>query len=235
MRVTGCADFQTYCDLVSNLDAPERDEFITAITTNVTSFFREPHHFECLMSDIALKLLEKANSGRRVRIWSAGCSSGQEPYTIAASLMNAAPQLTTHDFKILATDVNPQVLQEAREASYIFRDDIKIANDHGKMLFDGWDGAKSGQFAIRQDLRDVISFRRLNLMDRWPMSGPFDVIFCRNVAIYFDKDTQVTLWRRFAEILAPGGHLFIGHSERVTDTETLGFRPHGITAYVKDT
>ena len=233
MRSTGCGDFQEYCDLVSSLDAPERDEFITAITTNVTSFFREPHHFDCLASEIAPKLLEKAKSGRRVRIWSAGCSSGQEPFTIAASLMNAAPQLKSHDFKILATDVNPQVLQEAREASYIMREDISISYEHGKMLFESWNGAKAGQFTIRQDLRDLVSFRRLNLMDRWPMSGPFDIIFCRNVAIYFDKDTQATLRRRFSEILAPGGYFFIGHSERVPDTTSLGLRPYGITGYVK--
>ncbi|MBY6122466.1 CheR family methyltransferase [Mameliella alba] len=210
----------------------ERLELISALTTNVTSFFREKHHFDTLTQRLAEGLAERANSGQRVRIWSAGCSSGQEPYSIAMTVLEAVPEAARKDLRILATDIDPKIVHKARDGVYSAEDVAGIpAPMRGK-----WTKATdaSGKtYGVTQALKDLITFNELNLMVEWPFRGPFDAIFCRNVAIYFDQETQRRLWQRFSAMLNPDGLLFIGHSERVTGQALKTLTGFGITSYRK--
>lgn len=207
LRSLGLASFNDYIDLVEA--HPDGEEFITMVdclTTNKTSFFRENEHFEFLKRAILPGLATPA------RFWCAGCSTGEEPYTLSIVLREGLPDIDARDVKILATDISTRVLARARAGVYA-RD--TLADVPGALLqryFTG-DGGRPPQYQAGPDLKRLIRFARLNLMETWPMQGPFAVIFCRNVMIYFDKPTQERLIRRFAELLAPGGHLFVGHSE----------------------
>lgn len=201
---------------------------MSALTTNVTHFFRERHHFAYLREKILPDLVEKAKKGSSVRIWSSACSAGQEAYSIAAMIRDACPEASGLDIKLLATDVDPQMIQKARQARYD-RDQADAIPDEYKRLMIEDDGGQ--QFKIRQDLTSLVSFGELNLIGDWPMRRRFDVIFCRNAAIYFDKDTQVRLWQRFADVLQDDGHLMIGHSERLTGPAQSEFRSVAITTY----
>jgi len=234
LRALKCKDFDDYCDIIERPGSEERDHFITAITTNVTAFYREPHHFETLECEVLPKLVERARAGGRVRVWSAGCSSGQEAFSIAASALTIAPDIGRHDFRILGTDIDKSIIEEARVGRFNLKAQSALSDVYGSRLFDDASSSDAWEVPVRQDVRDLVTFEHLNLMAKWPMSGPFDVIFCRNVAIYFDRGTQARLWIRFASILAPGGYLFLGHSERVVEYEGLGLRSCGVTTYVKD-
>ena len=232
LRQLGLRRFDEYCRLLETggEDNPELGEFVNALTTNLTSFFREPHHFDFLGKELLPALMrERSLSNRRIRIWSAGCSTGEEPYSIAMVLREALPAVGW-DVKILATDLDSNVLATADRGVY----DANRVKDLSEIRLRRWfqrsRDAQSGQVRVAPELRDLIVFRRLNLMLDWPMSGPFDVIFCRNVVIYFDKPTQRVLFERFADLLAERGHLFVGHSEslfKVTDR----FVPLGKTIY----
>mgnify|MGYP001013569799 FL=1 len=224
--------FDDYCRLLETggEDNPELGEFVNALTTNLTSFFREQHHFEFLGRELLPALMrERSLSARRIRIWSAGCSTGEEPYSIAMVVRETLPSVGW-DAKILATDLDSNVLATAQRGVY---DEARIKDlpeARARRWFQKGRGTQSGQVRVAPDLQDMIVFRRLNLMLDWPMSGPFDVIFCRNVVIYFDKPTQRTLFERFADLLTERGHLFVGHSEslfKVTDR----FAPLGKTIY----
>jgi chemotaxis protein methyltransferase CheR len=199
-------NFGEYCRYVVESD-DEITNFINAITTNLTSFFREKHHFEYLKTKLIPKLLKDNYSNRKVRIWSAGCSTGEESYSIAMIIMDSIPEVDQWDIKILATDIDSNVLAKAKSgignipAAY-----KKRWLKHGK-------GENAGLMKIANEIQKLISFRQLNLMNIWPMKGSFDIIFCRNVVIYFDKATQGILFNRFADMLKSDGHLFIGHSE----------------------
>ncbi|MCE8000899.1 MAG: protein-glutamate O-methyltransferase [Rhodobiaceae bacterium] len=230
LRVLGLTDFGAYCALVDQGDAAERDVFISALTTNVTHFYREPHHFEQLEQDILPKLIERAKARGRVRLWSAGCSTGQEPYSLAGSIFKLCPDVARHDLRILATDIDSKVLEAAQGGSYR-ADECRFPSDAWRTRVFGDRKAPEGILEVHPELRKLITFRRLNLMDSWPMSGRFDAIMCRNVAIYFDKPTQARLWQRFAEQMVPGGMLFIGHSERMHGMAESHFESVGITAY----
>jgi len=190
---------------------------INAITTNLTSFFREPHHFDFLAAKILKPLAEAPPPDRRLRIWSAGCSSGEEPYSIAMTVRQAMPRLEGWNARILATDIDSDMV--ARGHAGLYADDrIEAIPESQRKRF--VERNAHGKPAMAPELKTLITFKRLNLLEDWPMSGPFDVIFCRNVVIYFDRETQAELFDRFAEILKPGGWLFVGHSEnlyRVTD------------------
>jgi chemotaxis protein methyltransferase CheR len=228
LRLLGCRSFADY---LQRLDGPdghdEQTALVNAITTNLTSFFREKHHFEALAADI-LPRLKKENPARRLRIWSAGCSSGQEPYTIAMVLRRTLLDISNWDALILATDIDSTMVAHAEAGLYDVDAATGIPPEYERFL----EAGPGGKIAMAQSLKQLIRFKRLNLVGPWPMSGPFDVIFCRNVVIYFDKDTQRVLFDRFAEMLRPGGWLFIGHSEslhRVSDR----FRHLGHTAYQK--
>lgn len=233
VRQLGFSDFSSYCAL---LDSPEGEaeqrELLTALTTNVTHFFREGHHFQTLRDTVLPPLLQAARQGKRVRIWSAGCSAGQEPYSLAFTVLGLCPEVAKFDVRILATDIDPEILQKAEKGIYPKSELTAIPEPARSKLTQSVEGAGE-VFSIDQKVRDLVRFGELNLMRDWPMRGQFDIIFCRNVAIYFDKDTQSRLWQRFNNVLVDGGYLFIGHSERVAGPAEQSLQPVGITTYHK--
>lgn len=228
LRALGLRDFQSYLDHVQGPEgAAEYARMLSALTTNVTQFFRENHHFEQLRAEVLPPLLARARAGGRVRIWSAGCSSGQEPYSIALLVCNLAEDAAALDIRILATDIDPEMTAFGRAARY----DKASAAGVPKPLARDFLLNDVGQVEIADLPRSLVSFRELNLHATWPMRGPFDVIFCRNVAIYFDKPAQDALWQRFEAALAPGGWLFLGHSERLSAERPTRLVTAGITSY----
>ena len=231
LRQLGLESFRDYCALVGSSDgADERTQMVAALTTNVTRFFREPHHFDHLKSRLIEPLMAEVRSGRRVRIWSAGCSSGQEPYSIALSILSLMPDARSFDIRILATDINPHVLQTAQRAIYTAEEASSVPAD----LRRAWtEPAAGGSLHIDEAARGLITFRPLNLIGAWPMSGPFDAVFCRNVVIYFDEKTQMRLLNRMTSLIRPGGYLYLGHSERLVGPAEALFNADGTTAYRK--
>ena len=231
LRQRGLQRFQDYCDYVeTGDDEDELREFINALTTNLTSFFREPHHFEFLANELLPALMRSRGlSNRRIRIWSAGCSTGEEPYSIAIVLREVLPNVGW-DVKILATDLDSNVLATAERGIYEWSRVKDLSESRLRRWFQKGRNAQAGWVRVAPALRDLITFRQLNLMNDWPMRGPFDLIFCRNVVIYFDKATQAVLFDRYADILVERGHLFVGHSESLFKV-TERFVPLGKTIY----
>lgn len=217
LRALGMSNFQQYCELLeSRAGADERHNLINAVTTNHTSFFREDHHFSYLTKTILPALADANSDTKRLRIWSAGCSTGEEPYTIAMTLLGHSPSFAGWNAKILATDLDTNVVAHAAAGLYDADRIENIPDTYRKRYVN----VRGGQAQMKDELRQLITFTNLNLLGDWPMSGPFDIIFCRNVVIYFDKPTQSRLFDRYAELLRPDGWLFIGHSEsllNVTD------------------
>lgn len=212
LRLIGLRSFRDYCSLVQSSDGiDERQAMISAMTTNVTRFFREPHHFEFLAETVLPPLVASARRGGRVRVWSAGCSSGEEPYSIALTLLDLMPDAPNHDVRILATDLDPEMVSRGRAATYTASQvaGVPVA------IRNKWIETSGSSCRISDAARSLIRFNELNLLAKWPMKGKFDLIFCRNVMIYFDEDTQNSIWVRFADLLPDGGHLCIGHSERI--------------------
>lgn len=212
VRKLNLDSFSNYLDFLEGNPQQELSNFINVITTNLTSFFRENHHFDYLLKNVLPEVKRKNVSSKRMRVWSAGCSSGQEPYSIAMTLRKFGIP-SDWDFKVLATDLDSEVLAKAQAAIYSISDvdgldDVTIRN-----YFQRNDGRK--EVKIKESVKKYIHFKRLNLLEKWPMTGPFDFIFCRNVVIYFDKPTQKVLFDRYADMLAIGGYLFIGHSENL--------------------
>ena len=233
LRALKITSFEAYADLVRSPDgAAELHNLINALTTNVSQFFRENHHFDLMRQTILPPLLQRAAQGGRVRIWSAGCSNGQEPYSIAMVLCEMVPNLATLDIRILATDIDAEVLAFARAGTYplAMTDGIPLSMA-GKYLTSA--ASSPDQRQISECLQRLISFRALNLHDTWPMQGSFDLIFCRNVLIYFDPAMQQRLLSRFHAILQPDGWLMLGHSERVPASIAADFVNGGITALRK--
>ena len=230
LRVLGLSSFRDYCALIQGKDGlDERQAMLAALTTNVTRFFREPHHFEDLRHKVLPGLAAKARAGGRVRLWSAGCSTGPEPYSMALTLLSVLPEANRYDVKILATDIDPNVVETARAAVYSREALESVPQSDRKHLVR--DSASGGDmWRMSDEARELIAFRELNLIRPWPMSGKFDVIFCRNVVIYFDDTTQETVWKKFIDVMNPGARLYIGHSERVSGD---GGRlvSDGLTAY----
>jgi chemotaxis protein methyltransferase CheR len=233
VRDLGLPDFEAYCHLIETRDGhEERRRMTSLLTTNVTKFFREPHHFERLRTGTLPPLLARAREGGRVRLWSAGCSSGQEAYSLAITLLELCPEATSLDIKILATDIDPVMIEKGRAAIYDdVSDDVMPPALRRKYFQPHARGEDHWQ--VTDPARALVRFAELNLMQDWPFQGRFDVIFCRNVVIYFDPPTQHRLWSRFAEALSPGGGLFVGHSERVAGSAGSAFAPDGITQYRK--
>lgn len=234
LRSRGIANFDSYCRLLEN-DGAERAIVVESLTTNHTHFCREPHHFEFIEGELLPKLLEHARRGGRVRFWSAGCSSGEEPYTLALSIAKVAERLEPFnptwfldaDIAILATDIATQMVETGKAGVYAADRVEPIDADLRKR----WLAPDGKGFRFDERLRKMIAFRPLNLFHPWPMSGHFDVIICRNVMIYFGPEERLSLERRFAEALVPQGHLIIGHSERLApETRTL-FASRGQTIY----
>lgn len=212
LKITTIAEYLDYLD--GPLGGGEVEFLINALTTNKTSFFRESHHFVHLAEVFYPEKLASIRNGGsgRIRIWSAGCSSGEEPYSIAMTSLDSLPPGLGTDLRILATDIDTAILSKARAGVYPadFVEDIPARLGRTYMRRPKNDPASC---AVKEILHGHIVFKQLNLLADWPMKGPFDAIFCRNVVIYFDKDTQRGLFDRFASILAPGGYLYIGHSE----------------------
>ena len=213
--------FEQYCAYVEQHLDEELGELINAITTNLTSFFRENHHFEHLAESALPETMAHNAATRRLRIWSAGCSTGEEPYSIAMTVSETlGSSLSGWDARILATDIDSQVVARAQAGVYQ-QDRIEgISPARQRRWFSLGTGPNSGKVRVNSDLQELLAFRQLNLLKDWPMRGPFDIIFCRNVVIYFDKDTQKTLFDRYADMLVPNGYLYVGHSEslhRISD------------------
>ena len=214
LRTLGLRSFREYCSLVEGQQGvDERQAMMAALTTNVTRFFREPHHFDHLREVLMPKLAERARRGGRVRLWSAACSNGQEPYSMAITVLAALPEAASLDVKILATDIDPNMIAEGRAG--IYREDA-VAPVPLELRRKWFRKAPGSGWEVAPDLRELVAFRELNLIGDWPMKGRFDAIFCRNVMIYFDRPTQEELVRRLAERLVPGGYLLVGHSESLT-------------------
>jgi chemotaxis protein methyltransferase CheR len=232
LRRVGIQDFTAYLTHVkqdNNLE--ERSEFLSALTTNVTQFFRENHHFEFLRKSVLPALIAKARAGKRIRFWSAGCSAGQEPYSLAMVILDMCPEAASLDIKILASDIDSRILSTAKSGQYQNDQREAIPNSLQRFITQS---AAADSFSIVGAVRDLITFAELNLMEDWPMRGGFDAIFCRNVAIYFDAATQATLWHRFEQQMTASGYLFIGHSERLLGPATTKMRGVGITVYAKN-
>ncbi|MFP4106245.1 MAG: CheR family methyltransferase [Phycisphaerae bacterium] len=216
MRVLSLTRFNDYLDhLESDTSGAELTSMLDAISTNLTYFFRESHHFHYLQETL-LPTLEKQKTDRKIRIWSAGCSSGEEPYTLSVMLHETIKDLARWDAAILATDLSTKVLAIARRGEYgpeRFRESPEWVR---RKYFQKQRTGSGDVYVPNPEVRRLITFARLNLMESWPMKGPFDFIFCRNVMIYFDKATQEQLVNRYWELLPPGGLLFLGHSESLT-------------------
>ncbi len=219
------ATFDAYLDfLEGHGTADDAQEFVNALTTNLTRFWREEHHFAHLIDYVGE--LMRTRHDKRLRIWSAGCSTGQEPYTIALNLLAVYPELKRWDFKILATDIDTAVIAKAAGATYPESELNGLSAERARLF----EKLGDGRIRVPQAAASLVSFKPLNLMAPWPMRGPFDAIFCRNVAIYFDKATQAEVFGRLGAILAPGGFLYIGHSENL-GAGGSGFRLVGKTIY----
>ncbi len=228
LRTLGMTGYADYVALLrSEAGGAERRAMISALTTNVTQFFREAHHFETLAADMLPGLVARARRGGRVRIWSAGCSTGQEPLSIAMTILSHAPDAAAMDIRVLATDIDEVVIARARAGRYDAAALCEIPDKlREKFVIEGADGP-----CLTETPGAMVRFHELNLHARWPMTGQFDAIFCRNVAIYFTSAAQTALWLRFAGILSPGGRLFVGHSERVPTGPGSPYVGCGVTTY----
>jgi len=217
VRERKLSSFTEYCNLLKSSPEKEKDYFINAITTNLTSFFREQHHFDFMVQHEIPKLIKNSlTNHKRLRIWSSASSTGEEPYSIAMTLLESIKSgLNQWDAKILATDIDSNVLATGKTGIY---DDRRIEDIPKKLrekYFHRGVGSNENKVKVDKKLKDLITFKQLNLLHDWPMKGPFDIIFCRNVIIYFDKETQQDLFSRYYEMLTPGGLLILGHSENL--------------------
>jgi chemotaxis protein methyltransferase CheR len=217
LRALGLSDFESYCRLLASPDGQEEfTSLLDVISTNVTEFFREWGHFEYLRDTVlpAWQSQSKRNPREPFRVWSAACSSGQEPYSIAILLADFFRAQPAQEWRVVATDISTRMLAAAEEAVYR-GERIKTPNPEWlRAYFQKGVGSWEGSFRIKPAIRERVSFRHLNLFNwPYPFTEKFDVIFCRNVMIYFDRPTQELLIPRLAEQLIPGGHLMVGHSE----------------------
>ena len=224
MRALGWTSFAQYVDFVESDDGgAELVEMVDTLTTNKTNFFREVPHFVFLREQVFPHFVE---SGAPLRIWSAGCSSGEEPYSLAMLIRDVFPDSSSRDIRILATDLSGAALARARLGLYEEGQMEGIPPEFRSRSFLKVKDGASGQtrYQVRQEIRSFISLAQLNLMERWPMRGPFDVIMCRNVMIYFDRETRQKLIQRFTELLPPEGLLMVGHSESLNGlSHTLSY------------
>jgi chemotaxis protein methyltransferase CheR len=210
LRTLGLPSFEEYRQYLKENSVEELQLFINALSTNHTKFFREQHHFEHFVSDVVAPFLTAHPTGGRLRIWSAGCSSGEEPHTIALILAAEIKDLAARDVRILATDIDTDVLRKAAQGIFSAEAVSAVPAKYRAPL----SKADGDNVAIDRKVCSLISFGHLNFMDdKWPMRGPFDAIFCRNVMIYFDGPTKTKLVDRFTDLLRVGSWLYIGHSE----------------------
>jgi chemotaxis protein methyltransferase CheR len=217
LRALALTSFRGYTEYLTGPDgAGEWEQFVNAITTNKTDFYREPVHFEFLGQEVLGGLKTRASRGgdRRLRIWSAGCSTGEEPYTIAITVRDALGSLLTWDARILASDIDTKVLEQAARGIYTAERAAEVPPAILRRHFLRGSGSQAGLVKVAPETQGLVTFRRINLLETpWPIRTTFDCIFCRNVIIYFDRPTQERLMRQFAELLRDDGYLFLGHSE----------------------
>jgi len=230
LRALSLPDFTSYLKMLDGPQGREEIEFmLNALTTNLTSFFRENHHFDHLKS-VALPACidEQKDIDRHLRIWSSACSTGEEPYSLALTLLESGIDLGRLDARILATDINTDVLNQASQGRYSATVTAKCPPPF-KPYFRS---SPDGESEISADAKKLIAFRKLNLLEEWPMTRKFDVIFCRNVLIYFDNQTKTKLVGRFVDALKPQGWLYLGHSESASGVHPA-LEPNGRTIYRK--
>ena len=194
---------------------------LDALSTNLTSFWRESQHFDFVVSDVLPKISARAKKTNswKIRAWSAGCSTGEEPYGLAMLMAENLESANRYDIQILATDLSTKVLDIAKNGIYSATRVKEVPPPIRNRFFDSISGSGEKNFRVKDEIRSMVKFARLNLMEAWPMKGPFDFIFCRNVMIYFDKPTQAKLVKRYYELLKPSGILFVGHSESLAGIE----------------
>ena len=228
METIGLSDFEDYAALLKSRDPVEVEHFSNAVTTNLTSFFRENHHFEFLKNQFIPEIRARRGE-QKLRLWSAGCSTGEEPYSIAITLREAFQEMDQWDVKILCTDLDSEVLDKASRGMYASE---RVEGIEPARVSKWFQHGNGDQVKVKPVLQKNLVFRRLNLMHEWPFKGQFDLIFCRNVMIYFDKPTQEKLIKRFARHLVPSGYLIVGHSESLIRNSTQ-FELLGHTVYQK--
>lgn len=234
VRALQMANLSEYCKMLeAGKNEEEFEHFVNAITTNVTSFFRENHHFEHLENYLkTLVQKPEVKAGKRVRLWSAAASSGEEPYSIAMTVLNVLEHEKNQgwDIKVLATDLDTSILEKARKGVYPEEAKKSLPNGYESQFTQS--GPDAEHFEIKQKVKDILFFKHLNLLHQWPMKGPFDAIFCRNVFIYFSPETQQEIAGRFGKLLRKEGMLYIGHSENLFGLDGV-FKNNGKTAYMK--
>jgi len=222
--------FAEYRKILDKGDSGEFVEFINAITTNLTSFFREPHHFEHLETVAIPHLISRSPTRRTLRVWSAGCSTGEESYTIAMVLADALARYPQWTAEVFASDLDTRVLERAASGVY----EAERVSGLDQLPLRRWflkgAGALEGKVKVKEELRKRIQFSQLNLTQDWRVDGRFDVVFCRNVVIYFDKQTQRKLFSAFADVMTDGAFLYIGHAESLHQVSDR-FQLTGKTAY----
>ena len=234
VRESGSVTFANYITMI-RADPVQHARAVAALTTNHTFFYRESHHFEFFEAQVRPLILRKIEAGEPVRLWSAGCSSGEETWSLIMTLLGPdkieGRRIARADIKVLASDLAPHALVKAKAATYQAKDLEPVPSD----LVKQWTKTEGGGISIGDDARSMVRFRRLNLLESWPMKGKFDVIFCRNVMIYFDQETKERLVGRFADALQHDAHLFVGHSERVTGPAAQILESVGPTIYRRGT
>ncbi|KAB2928588.1 MAG: chemotaxis protein CheR [Dechloromonas sp.] len=227
LRATGARSFTEYLDALEKGGGDEWERFVNSLTTNLTSFFREPHHFPILAEH-----LQKIGTRRPIRIWCSAASTGEEPYSIAITVAETFGASLSH-VSIIASDLDTNVLETARKGVYAADRVEKLSPERLRRFFLRGTGTQDGYVAVRPELKSLIQFQRINLLDAsYALKGPLDIIFCRNVMIYFDKPTQYKILSRFAPLMQPDGLLFAGHSESFLHAADL-FRSLGKTVYVQ--
>ena len=234
VREAGCGTFANYIARIRE-DRTEQARAVAALTTNHTFFYREAHHFEHFEREVRPALLRKLQARQPVRLWSAGCSSGEETWSLVMALLgperSEGRRIAKSDLRVLASDIAPHALRKGMAATYGAKDMHPVP----EALRTLWTQQAGDKVTMGPDARGLVRFRNLNLQGPWPMRGRFDVIFCRNVMIYFDNPTKERLVERFAEALVPGGSLYIGHSERVTGPAAGLLHSVGPTIYRRRT
>jgi chemotaxis protein methyltransferase CheR len=230
LRDLGLTYVVDYIKIVKNDCNQEVSRFINAITTNLTSFYREEHHFDFISTTLIPELKKTNEKTKKIRAWSAGCSTGEEPYSLAITFKENM-DLQDWDLKILATDLDSQALNKGQQGIYDLERIESIKPSYKKKWFLK-DKNQPDMVKVKPEIQALTKFKRLNLLEEWPMKGPFDFIFCRNVVIYFNAETQSVLFDRYADMLKDGGYLIIGHSESL-DRGCHRFRSIGKTIYQK--
>lgn len=225
LRATGMKSFAEYLDMLERGNDEEWERFVNSLTTNLTSFFREPHHFP-----IFAQHLKKIVGRRPIRVWCSAASTGEEPYSIAMTAIEALGSQASQ-VSIMASDLDTNVLATAERGVYPIERVEKLPPERLRRFFLKGTGSQAGMVAVRPELKRMIEFHRINLLEpNWPVRGPLDVIFCRNVMIYFDKPTQYKILSRFAPMLQDDGLMFAGHSESFLHAADI-FRSLGKTVY----